>query len=101
MAATATDPAATFHLTEAEKRQYERDGVIVKRGVFAKDECDALVAYATAAAAGAAPGSNLPPQQSFAEGGGAGWGQAHLADDTMKAWMLDERLRAPLSDVSF
>ena len=98
-------------LTVAELAKYERDGWVIKRNVFAAEECEQLIRYMTSVHDGGAPDfpgaaernkGSFPGKETAAQRAADTWngyGQPHLYDETIKAWMLDERLRAPLRDV--
>jgi ectoine hydroxylase-related dioxygenase (phytanoyl-CoA dioxygenase family) len=98
-------------LTAAELAKYERDGWVIKRNVFAKEECEELTRYMTAVHDSGAPDFPGAAERNKASFPGKetadqraadiwnGWGQPHLYDETIKTWMLDQRLRAPLCDV--
>ena len=101
--ATSLQPGATgappedYHLTAAELEKYERDGWVIKRNVFTREECERLIAHMKAVHDDGAP--DYPPSAKRLPSDWNGWGQPHLYDKTISQWMLDQRLRAPLSDV--
>jgi phytanoyl-CoA hydroxylase len=95
MAAAAEEEALTLGLTPDEREHYEREGWVIKRNVFPRDECAALVERMTAVHDAGAPGYPGPPR---AADDWNGFGNPHLYDEEIARWMLDQRLRAPLSD---
>eukprot|EP01045_Picozoa_sp_COSAG04_P031579 COSAG04_NODE_5893_length_1463_cov_1.145161_1_plen_257_part_00 len=88
--------APEFGLSVAEKRHYEEHGYVIKRGVFPAAECRALTEHMTRVHDAGAPG--YPPGYDRGLDDWDGWGQCHLYDREIERWMLDPRLRAPLSD---
>lgn len=91
-----TPSQSDYHLTASELEKYERDGWVIKKKVFSREECENLIAHMTDVHDNGAPdypGPTRPPSD------WNGWGQPHLYDKTVSQWMLDRRLQAPLSDV--
>ena len=105
------DDAMASGLTAAELAKYERDGWVIKRNAFPREECEELTRYMHSVHAAGAPDfpgaaernkASFPGKDAAAQRAADAWngyGQPHLYDDTIKSWMLDQRLRAPLSDV--
>eukprot|EP01046_Picozoa_sp_COSAG06_P069110 COSAG06_NODE_18695_length_873_cov_0.782946_1_plen_154_part_10 len=86
MAAAAEEEALTLGLTPDEREHYEREGWVIKRNVFPRDECAALVERMTAVHDAGAPGYPGPPR---AADDWNGFGNPHLYDEEIARWMLD------------